>query len=224
MAMGPWSYSSLTKYETCPKMYQIVRVLKKVKEAPTEQTKWGEEVHLALEERVRDGKPLPDTMAKWESVASKIIGTKGKVYCEHEFAFTRNLEATDWNDKEAFCRGIVDVWIDGGDKAITFDYKTGKVKPDLDQLKLFAAFIMQSNPKIDVVSTGFIWLAYNKVTVNVFKRSQLASIWEEFTVRSSRLQSSFDRDKWVPRPSGLCAGWCAAGRENCEFWTPKRSK
>ena len=222
--MPPWSFSSLTKFESCPKQYQIVRVLKKVKEAPTEQTRWGEEVHLAMENRVRDGTPLPDTMAKWEATAAKIAGIRGTAYCEHEFAFDRNLELTDWKSPTAWCRGIIDVWIDGGDKAIAYDYKTGKVKPDLDQLKLFAAFIMQSNPKIQVVSTGFIWLAHNKVTIETFTRTQLAGIWEEFISRSLRLQASYDKDKWVPNPSGLCYGWCPAGKANCEFWSPKRNK
>jgi hypothetical protein len=222
--MPPWSYSSLTKFETCPKQYQVIRVLKKVKEPPTEQTKWGEEVHLALEERVRDGKPLPDVMSKWENTAAKIAGIKGTVHCEHEFAFNFNLEPVGWWDESAWCRGIVDVWIDGGDKAIAYDYKTGKVKPDLDQLKLFAAFIMQSHPDVQVVSTGFIWLAHNKVTIETFTRKQVAGIWEEFIERSRRLQASYDQDRWVPKPSGLCQGWCPVGRANCDFWSPKRSK
>lgn len=224
MSMPAWSYSSLTKFETCARQYQVVKVLKKVKEPPTEQTMWGQEVHLALEERVRDGKPLPDTMAKWESLALKILGTEGKVYCEAEIALNKNLEKIDWFDKDAWCRGIVDVWIDGGDKAIAYDYKTGKVKSDPDQLKLFAAFIMQTNPNINVVSTGFIWLAFNKVTINVFTRSQLPEIWQEFSSRALRMQSAYDKDKWLPTPSGLCYGWCSVGRDNCEFWSPKRSK
>lgn len=222
--MPAWSFSSLTNFETCPKRYQIVKVLKKVKEPPTEATEWGTAVHLALEERVRDGKPLPDTMEKWEKVADKICGIKGKVYCEHEFAFDRNLELTEWMSPTAWCRGIIDVWIHGGNKAVAYDYKTGKVKQDNDQLKLFAAFIMQQHPEIEVVSTGFIWLAANKVTIETFTRNQLAGIWEEFTSRSLRLQAAFDRDKWIPKPSGLCSGWCPVGRENCEFWSPKRSK
>lgn len=222
--MSAWSYSSITKYETCPRQYQVIKVLKKVKEPPTEVTIWGNAVHLALEECVRDGKPLPDTMAKWNSIAKKIAGTKGTIYCEAQFAFNRNLDAVDWWAPDGWCRGVIDVWIDGGDKAIAYDYKTGKVKDDPDQLKLFAAFIMQSNPRIKVVSTGFIWLAHNKVSVSVYTRDDLEDIWGTFIVRSARLQSSFDRDKWVPKPSGLCNGWCAVGRANCEFWAPKRKK
>ena len=45
----PWSYSALTSYETCPKRYQLTRVTKQVTEPQTEATRWGNEVHKALE-------------------------------------------------------------------------------------------------------------------------------------------------------------------------------
>ena len=41
----PWSYSSLTSYETCPRRYDLVRNKRVVKEPPTEATIWGNKVH-----------------------------------------------------------------------------------------------------------------------------------------------------------------------------------
>jgi len=217
----PWSYSSLTKYETCPKQYELTKVTKQVIEPPTVHTIWGQEVHLALEERIRDNKPLGDNFTKYESVAAKIEAIQGEKHCEHQFAFNSNLELTDWDSPDAWCRGIIDIWIHGKAKAVAYDYKTGKVKSDSDQLKLFAAFIMQAYPEIEAVSTGFIWLAHNKVTVQTFTRDDLPAIWEDFTQRSLRLKASYDNGKWIPKPSGLCRGWCSAGKL-CEFWSPKR--
>lgn len=218
----PFSYSSLTKFETCSKQYQIVRVLKKVVEPPTEQTIWGQKVHLALEERVRDGKPLPDDMQKWEPIAARIASLKGDIHCEQEFSFDRNLDQCEWKDPEAWARGIIDVWVLNGSKAAAFDWKTGKVKHDIDQLKLFAAFIMQAHPQVETVSTGFIWLAHNKTTNEVFTRNQLPNIWEEFASRDLRRVNAYTQDRWIPKPSGLCAGWCPVGPANCQFWRPKK--
>lgn len=222
--MPPWSFSSLTKYETCPRQYQLVKVTKQVIEPPTEYTIWGQEVHKALEDRVRDGTPLTGKYETYEPIAGKISSITGTKFCEDEFAFRRDMTRCEFDDPEAWCRGIIDVWVLNGNKAVAYDYKTGKVKPNLDQLRLFAAFIMQAYPEVEVVSTGFLWLAHNKVTVETFTRQQLPEIWEDFMQRSLRLQASFDNDRWVPKPSGLCNGWCSAGKTLCEFWSPKRNK
>ena len=81
-----WTYSQLEKFETCPKQFYHVRVLRDVKEPPTEHTVWGERVHTALEERVRDGKSLPEGMEHWEGIASKIAALPGEKHCEVQMA------------------------------------------------------------------------------------------------------------------------------------------
>lgn len=221
MTIPPWSYSSLTKYETCPRQYWLTRVAKKVVEKQTEATLWGNQVHGALEARVKDKTPLPGPMQKWEPLAAMFDG-KPKVFTETRFSLTRNLTKTKWNVADTWCRGIVDIGCESKEKGFLGDWKTGKVKHDSSQLKLFAAMFMQYKPYIEVVDTGFVWLADNKMTKETFTRKDLPEIWEDFISRSLRLEHSYKTDKWLPKPSGLCQGWCPAGRENCEFWSPKK--
>ena len=217
----PWSYSSLTKFETCPKQYHIVRVLKKVKEPPTAHTEWGNEVHSALGHRVKDGTPLPEKMQQWEPYAARFAALPG-VFAEREYAFNRNLEPVGWWDKDAWCWGIVDVGATAKSCAILADWKTGKPKPDSGQLQLFAAFHMTAEPEVKEVNTLFLWLAHNKATRQDYTADQIPAIWQEYVSRSLRLESAYENDKWPARPSGRCRGWCPVGRENCDFWSPKK--
>ena len=217
MSVLPWSYSSLTAFETCPRRYYLTRVAKKVKEPPTEATIWGNKVHNALEDRVKLKKPLPEGMDQWERLASKFDRPKGRVFTETRYTFTRNLKPCDWGDKQAWMRGIIDLGVDGGEKAVLFDWKTGKVRAESDQLKLFAAFHLLDKPYAQTVRTGFIWLNHNKMTRKTFTREDLPGILEEFMTRSQRLESAVEKDRWIPRPSGLCRAWCPVGMELCEF-------
>jgi len=53
-----WSYSSLDLFKQCPQKYYRLRVVKDVKDPPTEHLTYGLAVHKAAEEYVRDGTPI----------------------------------------------------------------------------------------------------------------------------------------------------------------------
>jgi len=213
----PWSYSALTSYETCPKRYQLTRVTKQVVEAQTEATRWGNEVHKALELFAKGQKPLPETMADYGRYVRKIQKIEGKRVIEERVALTKDFRKTTWMAKDVWVRGIIDIGVVGSDKAYLLDWKTGKHRPDNDQLKLFAALAFAMYPWVVKVVTGFIWLKPKKFDKEVFTREQLPDIWSEFLPRLSRLAHSYDSDKWLPKPSGLCKNWCPVRRSLCEF-------
>lgn len=224
MTLPAWSFSSLTKYETCPRQYYVVKVLKAVVEPPTVHTEWGVKVHEALEYRVRDKTPLPKDLQQFEHVAAQFDDKRGRVFTELEMALTRNLTPTEWAATDCWYRGIIDVGVDYGKRAVLMDYKTGKVKSDHDQMNLFAAAYAMLAPEVQEFRTGYIWLAHDKLTRKDISREEVPAIWNDFRGRVNRLQASYDKDKWLPKPSGLCRGWCPVGREHCEFWCPKKTK
>lgn len=220
--MPAWSYSSLTKFETCPRQYYLTRVAKKVVETQGEAAKEGDAVHKAFEDSVKTQQPLPEKYSQWQPILMKINSAKGKREPELRIALNKSFQPVKWFDKTAWCRGIVDISIENGNKAIALDYKTGKRKPESTQLMLFAALLMHQKPYLERVTTGFVWLKDKKIDRDRFTRDQLGIIWQEFVPRVQRLEQAYDKDKWVPRPSGLCNGWCPVGRANCEFWREKR--
>ena len=213
----PWSYSALTAYETCPRRYELTRVSRTVKEPQTEATIWGNQVHKALELYAKGEKPLPEDLKKYEKYVNKILSYEGKRVIEERIALDKNFRPTKWMAKDVWVRGIIDIGVVGSEKAYLLDWKTGKRKPDMDQLKLFAALAFAVYPWIEKVTTGFIWLKTKEFDKEMFTREQLPEIWDEFMPRLNRLAISFRDDKWTPKPSGLCKNWCPVGRNNCEF-------
>lgn len=213
-----WSYTSLTAYETCPKQYYHLRVKKDFKDTPGEAAIWGQEVHKALELRVKDGTALPEGMTQWEGIAAKVAGTQGDTLTEQQLAINKDFQPTGWFAKDAWCRGVVDVAVVRDVKVTALDWKTGKRKPDSTQLKLFAGLLFAHYPKVEQVYTGFVWLKEKpgkQIDRDEFARSDVPDIWNEFLPRVRRLEVAYEKDSWPARPSGLCKNWCAV--TSCEF-------
>jgi CRISPR/Cas system-associated exonuclease Cas4 (RecB family) len=214
---NPWSYSALTAFETCPKRFYLTRVSRQVKEPQTEATIWGDQVHKALELYAKGEQPLPKDLKRYAKYVDKILSYEGKRVIEKRVALDKNLRPTTWMAKNVWVRGVIDIGVVGSEKAYLLDWKTGKRKPDSDQLKLFAALAFASFPWIEKVTTGFIWLKEGEFDKEVFTREHLTEIWGEFHPRLNRLAHAYEEDKWVPKPSGLCRKWCPVGQKLCEF-------
>ena len=213
----PWSYSALTAFETCPHRFYLTRVSREEKEPQTEATVWGNKVHKSLEEFAKSGKPLPRDLKAYGRYVEKILSREGKRVIEEKMAFDKSMRPTTWFAKNVWVRGVIDIGVIGSNKGYLLDWKTGKRRPDSDQLKLFAALAFAAYPWIDQVTTGFIWLKEGKFDKDVFTRDQLPEIWNEFLPRLNRLAAAYEQDKWVKKPSGLCRNWCPVGKRHCEF-------
>lgn len=227
--MPAWSYSSLTSFETCPRRHHATRVAKTVREPEGAALVIGNAAHKSLELRAKTGCPIPKVIdittaggeratmptTGWEEMMAKILAVPGEVITERQIALDSRLCETGWFDKNVWVRGVIDLGIVHGHKALLLDHKTGKRKPDNDQLMLFAALAMHVWPALDKVVTGFLWLKEHKIDKETFTRSDLSGIWDRFTPRVKRLEIAHETDTWDPKPSGLCKKWCPINA--CEF-------
>ncbi len=217
MTPPPWSFSSLTSFETCPKRYYHIKVAKDVLDVPGDAAVWGSEVHTKLEARVRDGTSLPVSIRQYEPLAAVISNSPGQKLVEYQLAVDKALTPVDWGSASAWCRGIVDVGVLGNKKALLADWKTGKRKPESDQLQLFAGLAFAHFPNLEVVQTAFVWLKEGKIDRKVFTKSDIPAIWQTFTPRVIRLERAYSDGKFPPKPSGLCSKWCPVPKSKCEF-------
>lgn len=213
----PWSYSSLTAFETCPRRFQLTRILKTVTEPQTEATLWGNRVHKALENAVGKGIPLPNGFEQYQAIVNRLRAFPGPKMAEAKFGLTKSLQPTTFFAKDVWFRGVLDLTLiqPSGTSAVVLDYKTGKPKDDGDQLKLFAASTFAQRPALQEVKTGYLWLAHDKVNTETFRREDVPVIWQEFIPRVARMEKALADDRWPPNPSGLCKAWCPVGRKNC---------
>jgi hypothetical protein len=194
-------------------------VAKDISDLPGEAAMWGSTVHKHLEERVRDGTTLPPSIRHYETLLVPILHSSGEKIVEQQFAITQGLQPTTWTADDAWCRGIVDVGVVAynKEKALLLDWKTGKRKPDNDQLMLFAGLAFAHYPEMKYVNTGFVWLKDQKIDKQFFKREDVPTIWTSFVKRVSRMEKAYSQESFPPKPSGLCSRYCPVPHAVCEF-------
>ena len=216
-----WSFSSLSDFEGCPARYASKRFFCTTTEAPTEHTIWGERVHKAFEERVRDGKAFPTdfptTYEPWAKVLSALPGEK---HFEKKFAVKENHQPCDWF--EGTGRGIVDLLILHEGTATVIDYKTGKKKDDNTQLDLFAWFVVNEydfDRKFEKVKSRYIWLKDNTTTGNELAYLDAKLVMNRMLPRIERMERAWQEENFPMCPSGLC-GWCPV--DECIHWFQRK--
>lgn len=219
-----WSFSALQSFETCPRLYSLEKIYKLIPYRPSEAAKAGQHTHKVLEWRVK-GIELPKTHAHLEPMMAKILATPANsVQAEVQYTFTTKFTQTEWFAKDAWFRAAVDLQMVNGENAVALDWKSGKRKPDSNQLELFAAVIMTANKEIQRVRTGFVWLAVEDPKTKMpamdtasYERSDVKDIWAKNLARYARLAAAVRDDRFPPKPSGLCKNFCAATNKQCEF-------
>jgi hypothetical protein len=215
--MSATSFTGVTGFENCPRRYNSVYVRKLVADKQTQAMTWGTEVHAALEQAVSGQQALPPKFQHYDRMVNMIRAAPGKKSVELKWGLNKALAPVGFFGNGVWVRGVIDVSIVGKKNAVVFDYKTGKVKTDSDQLKLFAAATLALNPYLNTVHVRYIWLAHNTITGGSFEKSEAPIIWNEFRARVARMEHAYQTDVWPPKPSGLCR-WCPVGKNNCEFW------
>lgn len=200
----PFSWSGLDSYNTCPRQYYELKIARNFEDIPHESMQWGTDVHEALEFYIKDGQPLTERYIQFEPIISKLNAAPGDKYPELKLAVDHNLELCDFDDPNAWTRGIDDLAIINGTKAISIDYKTGKKKPFSRQLELSACRLFTKFPAVVEITTAFAWLATKEWTVAKYTRAQLPFLWEGFYEGVAQMLWSEENNVWPAKPSGLC--------------------
>jgi hypothetical protein len=130
------------------------------------------------------------------------------LYVEQQLALTEGFRPCAWFAPDTWVRGVIDaLWIDGT-VAKAVDWKTGRRKPNSDQLALFALLVFHHYPRVQEVRTMFVWLKTLEQDKNKFTREQIPELWQRFIPDLHRLKNAHDVEQWPARTSGLCAKHC----------------
>jgi CRISPR/Cas system-associated exonuclease Cas4 (RecB family) len=210
-----WSYSSLKEYLNCPKQYHELKVLKNYVKEETDNMRYGKEVHKALEDYVKDNKPLVKNYKRFQPTLDSLLAIEGVKYPEHELAITFDRTPCEFDSKDRWVRGIIDLLIVDGDTAYIVDYKTGSNKyPDPKQLKLMALLTFAHFPEVNKIKAGLLFVMHDSFMPEEYNRDGIDKLWLYFLSDLRRLELSFDNNLWIANPTGLC-GWCPV--KKCEF-------
>ena len=204
-----WSYSSLKQYQNCPKQYYEIRVLKNYTVKESQAMIYGKEVHTALEEYVRDNKPLAKNYQRFKGMVDSLVNIKGNKYVEYEMALRFDRTPCDFHDEDRWVRGIADLVIVDGDCAFIVDYKTGSKKyPDPKQLRLMSLMAFTHFPDIQKIKAGLLFVMHNAFITEEYHRRDMDKSWDMFEQSLKRLENSYESNVWQPNPTPLC-GWCS---------------
>jgi hypothetical protein len=212
------SFSALKMYENCPKRYYHQRITKEVKDSVGEATLYGERVHKHLEDYLKTGAALPDDSVKLQPLCDtfRTSAGDGGFFVEQEYTLNKDLQETGWWDADAWLRFKLDVLVvrDNG-TAIVADWKTGKRRPDFDQLEMFALAVFSFWPAVNKVTSVFVWTKENAMDKETYKREHIDDMWTRLLTRINRVEKSLETDVWPAKPSGLCR-YCPC-KDFCEF-------
>ena len=214
-----WSFSSLKDYVNCPRQYHEVKVLKQFTKRPTAEMTYGNEVHKAVENYVKDGSPLAKNYERFKDVLDVLVAMPGIKYPEHKMALNSEGLACEYG-KGYWVRGIVDLLVIDGDKAHIIDYKTGSNKyADSKQLKLMALMTFAHFPQVRHIKAGLLFIVKESFLEEEYKREDVENLWGFFRDDLQRLDASYTNGVWNPNKTPLC-GWCPVS--TCEFYKERK--
>lgn len=207
---GAWSYSKMSSFETCPKQYYHVTVLKEHSFKETKETRYGNEFHKAAEQFIRDGTPLPGKFSQYGKAMDAIAALPGEKHCELKLGVTEDLKPCKFFGRNVWLRAIVDFLSIDGDTAYVVDYKTGKSAryADPDQLELMALAAFVHYPQVKKVKAGLLFVVAGAFIKEVYDADSREMRWSDWYQRYADLEKAHRNEVFNPRPSGLCRAHC----------------
>lgn len=204
--MTAWSFSRLKTFEQCPKKFNHLYVAKDVKDKETDAILYGNEVHKAAEEYMRDGVPVPKKFSYIEETLNKLKTFSGTKHCELKLAVTESYTPTGFFDSDVWYRGIVDLLIVDGNKAHMIDYKTGKNAKyaDTTQLDAMAAAVFTHFPDVETIKSALLFVVSKDFIKKVHKRELVKSYWDIFRPKLDRLEAATETGVWNAVSGPLC--------------------
>jgi len=219
--MTAWSYSSIKTFEQCPKKYYHTRVAKDVKDEPGEAADYGTAVHLAAEEFIRDGKPIPEKFAFIRPVVERLAALPGKKYAELKLGIRKDYSPCGFFDKDVWWRGIADLLVIDGHRAWCIDYKTGKSAryADVKQLDLLAGAVFSHYPEVMTIKSALAFVVSGELVDKKHIITERSTYLSVFDKELDQLEGAMDSGVFNAKSSGLC-GWCPV--TDCAHWRPRR--
>lgn len=214
--MYQWSFSHVKTFETCARKYQAEMVEKLYPFRETKESRYGNEVHKALELYVKEDAPLTGGFEQFQSTMDRLMAIPGEKIAEQKQALTIDKEPCAYFGKNVWVRGVADLTIVNGRKAWVVDYKTGSAKyPDVDQLELMALFVFAYHKDVEVVDAALLFLLKNKLVPARYYRKDADKLWKKWERKYGKIESARDNDNFPPNPNGLCRNWCPV--KHCEY-------
>lgn len=196
------SYSFLNTYLICPHQAFRRYITKDLPREPeTPEQKFGNEVHEAMEKRLRNKTPLPETMP-YEHFAAPL--DQCTVTPEQKLGMAASGRPVGFFDNDVWLRGKLDAPIlIRTDAVCLIDWKTGKRREDPFELEIGALLLQAAKPEVTTIFGYYIWLKDSK-RGDMHDLSDTRRTWK----RVNALMDDVKAEKFPKTPGPLCT-WCS---------------
>ncbi len=212
MSIAPWSFSKAKAFDTCPKQFYHVNILKEYPFEETDAMRYGTEFHKACEDYIGKDTPLPKKFGFIEPTLEALNNKRGVKVCEKKLGLTEDLEPCGFFDKKVWFRGIADLIIVDvlAGAAWVVDYKTGRSSKyaDKGQLELMALSVFKHYPEVTKIKAGLLFVVAGSLIKETYEIDSESILWKKWLAKYANMKIAFDKDVWNPRPSGLCKRHC----------------
>ena len=163
----------------CPRQYNEVKVLKRYEKKATIEMRYGTQVHSALEDYVKEGKPLAKNYEHFSKQLDPLRDMEGDKHPEYRMALTIDRQPCTFGAKDYWVRGIADLIVVDGDQGYIVDYKTGSNRyPDPKQLQLMALMGFEYFPEVTHFKAGLLFVAHNDFVTSEYHREKIDKYWD----------------------------------------------
>lgn len=229
MAVTSWSFSKLTDFATCKRMFWLKhdqRIPEPERILKPGQTEFandrGTRVHESCEMYVNGTYDdlCPEAALHFGNhlALMRAMFTDGLVSLEGEWGMDRDWNIAPWND--AWLRLKLDALVHlSEDHAMVIDFKTGRkfgneVK-HMEQLQLYQLVTFLRYPMLEKVTAELWYLDQNETTSQTFTRKQGLRFKDNFSSRANKALSCID---FTPAANKFSCKWCPyKDTEHCEF-------
>jgi hypothetical protein len=207
----PHSYSSWSTYNKCAAKYKFSYIDKLPRREPSPQMARGTRIHESVENYLLGNAERLDAEAhKLNGLYMSDVRRYGALKPEHKFGLTKKFEMTEFDDPQAYLRGVIDLKAQTGEGLKLFEWKTGKMYEEhADQIHMYGMVGLIEHPKIKSVDVKIRYLDFGTDKMETYDRSQLTMMKLRWKDRLKQI----DTDKtFAPNPSYMCR-WCDFSRE-----------
>lgn len=202
-----WSYSRLSKYETCPYAFKL-EFHDGIKPPQGKAAERGDAVHKGLAATLKQppGVVTPEAKQakKWEMFTGLFDAVKSLENCvEQQWGFGREFVPSTWFGKDVWYRAVLDVVAFYPDNhATVIDWKTGKKYGSYDdQAEQFALATFSRYKNVKSIDSRLEFVDSGEEELAEFTRADHPGLIEKWKKRAAVM---FADTEHRPRPSDSC--------------------
>jgi hypothetical protein len=221
-----WSYSSIKTFQQCPKKYYHLKVAKDVKDEGSEATIYGQELHKAAEDYIKDDVAIPPQFSFMQDLLNSLKKIPGEKHCELKLGIAvrdGKYVPCDFFAKDVWWRGIADLVIINGDTAYSVDYKTSKNAKyaDTKQLDLVASALFTHFPQLRTIKSGLLFVVSKDFIKKDHDAMFRTAYIEHFKFDIERIDTATKTGVWNAVAGPLC-GYCPV--KTCHNYRERKTK